>query len=332
MLQQRLIAPQRPHGAVANVRVHVQKPADKVALIRVARPDPAVPLDAVQKKFPAVELEGIGRRVPDIRQQPVGAGKAPPALQRYALIFRPQAKLRLAGNEDIPERPGREADGGSLRRHGLDQQTGGYVPRLGFRFAEADGQFRLIFPFQKDPGEGLPAKVVQRSLLVPGDVDGAYLLIDKGKNLRVLLRPGEQGTGTCGNLCSGKGLHRPAFRSGQAPFFHIQAGQTVLPAQVDHDLVSPGGQGDFLSERIQSAVHAHVARAPGLHGQPLRRGQLCAAEKAGAVPAVVHRPERRPVIIPLLPPGVELQSVAEFEISGIPDPAGRMIHGLVPLF
>ena len=96
-------------GAVADVRVHVQKPADEVALIRVARPDPAVPLDAVQKKFPAVELKGIGRRVPDIRQQRVGAGKAPPALPAACVRIPPAGKaVRLAGNENIAECPGRE--------------------------------------------------------------------------------------------------------------------------------------------------------------------------------------------------------------------------------
>ena len=198
MLQQRLLAPKRPQGAVADVRVHIQKPADKEALIGVARPDPAVPLDAVQKKFPAVEFKGIGRRVPNICQQPVGAGKAPPALQRRAFVFHPQAKLRLAGNENIAERPGRELDRSRSRGHGLDQRTVGHGPRFGLRFTEADRQLRLVLHFQKDPGKGLPAKVVQRSPLVLNDFDGLEFLIDEGKDLRVLLRQGEQGAETHG--------------------------------------------------------------------------------------------------------------------------------------
>ena len=130
--------------------------------------------------------------------------------------------------------------------------------------------------------------------------------IHKGKNLRVLLRPGEQRAGTHGDFFPGKGMPHPAFRPGQAAAFHVQAGQTVLPAQVDHDLMAPGGQGDFLPEGIQLSIHAHVALAPGLYGQFLWRGQLRMAKKADAVPAVIHRPESGPDIIPLLPPGVEL--------------------------
>ena len=93
-----------------------------------------------------------------------------------------------------------------------------------------------------------------------------------------------------------------------------------------------GGQGDFLPEGVQLTVYAYVALAPGKDGQPFRGGQLCAAEKTDAVPAVVHRPDRQPVVIPLLTAGVKFQRVTELEVSGITDPAGRMFHRRVPLF
>ena len=93
-----------------------------------------------------------------------------------------------------------------------------------------------------------------------------------------------------------------------------------------------GGQGDFLPEGVQLTVHAYVALATGKDGQSFRGGQLCAAEKTDAVPAVVHRPDRQPVVIPLLTAGVKFQRVTELEVSGIPDPAGRMFHRCVPLF